>query len=311
MKKIYLLSLLSILIFVFQLAFVTINAQNDFILKNQENLTFDFTINNQINPYTEINFGDSTYLDSIIVQIMEEHHVPGASTYIFRDNQILWNRSYGYADIKQNKKVTDSTTFITASISKVFTATALMQLWEDGLFELDDNINNYLPPELQVVNPDYPDDAITFRHLLTHTSSIAYDWPLTASLYCIGDCPTPLESFLIDYLMPGGKYYNRGPFISWAPGTKWEYGNEDIALLGYLVEVLSDTSFEDYCQQNIFIPLGMNETSFFLSGMDNNNIALPYYEYSGGEHRTDGHVGFPVYPPWGAILRPLRETQPN
>jgi len=235
-------------------------------------------------------------LDSFIKETMSEYYIPGVSTCIVYDGQIVWDKSYGYANIEQDKKVTNATLFLLASISKTFAATALMQLWEDGLFGLDDNINDYLPPQLQVINPEYPNDIITFRQLLTHTSSIDSDSPLVGSLISWGsDCPISLESYLVNYFMPSGSYYSYGPFNSWAPGTKYEYCNTAFALIGYLVELLADTSFEDYCQKNIFTPLGMDETSWFLSGLDTNNIAMPYY-YTGGTYHPYGQYGIPDYP---------------
>jgi CubicO group peptidase (beta-lactamase class C family) len=226
---------------------------------------------------------------------MEQYHFPGLSTCIVKDGEIIHNGSYGFANFVKNREVTDSTTFVLASISKTITATAIMQLWEDGLFGLDDNINDYLPSELQIINPWFPVDPITFRQLLTHTSSIDMDWNLIYSLWCWGcDSPIALDSLLVNYFMPGGEYNSWGPFNNWAPGTAYDYSNPAIALTGYLVEVIADTPFADYCQKNIFTPLGMHETSWFLSGLDTNNIAAPH----GYTNQYDfyPHYGDPFYP---------------
>ena len=119
---------------------------------------------------------------------------------IVENDQIIWKGAYGYASIEQNKPVGDSTIFHIASISKLLTGTALMQLWEEGLFDLDDDINNYLPFEIR--NPNYPDDPITFRMLLTHTSSINDDWTQLIYLYTyIIDSPVSLESFVENYFL--------------------------------------------------------------------------------------------------------------
>ncbi len=223
---------------------------------------------------------DSAALDSFIIATMDQYHIPGVSACIIREGDVYWTGAYGYANIEQNQPVTDSTTFIIASSSKPFTATALMQLWEEGLFGLDDNINNYLPPELQIINPSFPNDSITFYQLLTHTSSIDNDFYYyvnLASIYSWGsDSPVSLDSFLVNYFMSGGSYYSLGPFNNWAPGAQWEYSNVAVTLIGYLVEAIADTPFADYCQENIFTPLGMYETSWFLAGLDTSNIAVPY-----------------------------------
>ena len=240
-------------------------------------------------------YPDSAALDSLIAGTLSAHHIPGLSACLLKDGLLKWTGSYGYADIEQGREVSDSTLFYLASISKTVTATAVMQLWEDGRFDLDDDINAYLPPQLQLTNPLYPDDAVTFRMLLAHTSSIDYDWSLINSLISWGsDCPIPLESFLIDYFMPGGSYYSHGPFAGWAPGSRYQYCNQAFALLGYLVEAIAGTSLETYCRENIFLPLGMDETSWFLSELDLDRIAVPY-KYSGG-YVPYGHYGLVVYP---------------
>jgi CubicO group peptidase (beta-lactamase class C family) len=156
-----------------------------------------------------------------------------------------------------------------------------MQLWEQGLFELDDDINGYLPPELQVHNPYYPSDSITFRMLLTHTSSINDNWSILNTLVSWGsDSPIPLDTFLVNYLVPGGYYYSALNYNNQQPGTEWDYSNAAITLVGYLVEVLSDTitgiTFSQHCQDSIFTPLNMHETSWFLSDLNINNLAVPY-----------------------------------
>jgi CubicO group peptidase (beta-lactamase class C family) len=108
-------------------------------------------------------------LESSILVVMEEHHIPGVAALIVKDDSVIWSGNFGYADIAGERMVGDSTLWSVFSISKLFTATALMQLWERGLFHLDDAVNDYLPPTLQFVNPNHPDIAITFRMLLSHT----------------------------------------------------------------------------------------------------------------------------------------------
>jgi CubicO group peptidase (beta-lactamase class C family) len=240
---------------------------------------------------------DSAALDSFIIATMDQYHIPGVSACIVREGEVYWTGVYGYSNIEQNLPVTDSTTFTVGSISKPFTATALMQLWEEGLFGLDDNINNHLPPELQIINPSFPDESITFRQLLTHKSSIDNDAGIWLSLTSPGsDSPISLYDYLVNYFMPGGSYYNWGPFNNWAPGAQWEYSNEAFALAGYLVEAIADTPFAEYCQENIFTPLDMHETSWFLDGLDTSKIAVGYSYNNNNNYVPYEHSGFPVYP---------------
>jgi CubicO group peptidase (beta-lactamase class C family) len=239
---------------------------------------------------------DSTSLDSFIVAKMEESHIPGVAACIVNDNQVVWQGYYGYANIEENKQVNDSTVFLIASISKLFTATALMQLWENDLFELDDDINDYLPDNLQVVNPNYVDIPITFRMLLSHTSSIDYDsYLINKNILSWGtDCPVPLDSFLVNYFMPEGSYYWMGPFLNFPPGTDFNYTSQAFGLIGYLVEVLADTPFSAYCQQYIFDPLQMRNTAWFLSQSNYELLATPY-EYSNNYDALEQY-GRPDYP---------------
>ncbi len=234
----------------------------------------------------------SSLLDRYIVTIMKQKHIPGLSAAIVRKNNIIWKGAFGYANINKNRLVEEDTLFIICSISKTITGVALMQLYDQGLFDLHDSVNDYLP--FQVYNPNHPSEEITFQMLLTHTSSIKDNWSVMP--YYPGDSPIPLGVYLEDYLTPGGAYYNPNKnFYTWAPGTKDAYCNIGVALAGYMVEAITGTPLEDYCQQNLFGPLVMNETSYFLSNLNKGHIAIPYY-WSGGNYVYIGHYGFSDYP---------------
>lgn len=138
----------------------------------------------------------SPYLDSEIMVKMETGHMAGLSACIIKNGEVSWNGNYGYANIEVEVPVDTSALFYNASISKTVTATPLIQLWEDGLFELDDDINDYL--SFDVYNPNYPEEPITFRMLCTHTSSIDNNPALLPVLW--GEDPDiPLGQFLYDY----------------------------------------------------------------------------------------------------------------
>jgi CubicO group peptidase (beta-lactamase class C family) len=249
--------------------------------------------NADLNSITIFSYFDDAGLDSMITAIMSSNSIPGVSACIIDDGKIEWEGYYGYSDIETNTQVTDSTLFLLASISKTITATAIMQLWEEGLFNLNDNINDYLPDDLQVVNPNFPDDIITFKMLLTHTSSLNDDWYVLYDLKVEGDSPVSLYNFLINYLVPGGSYYDSVfTYNSWSPGTILDYSNVGFALLGYLVEVIADTSFPGYCKKNIFQPLQMNHTGWLLSEVEENLLATPYNPY----YYPYQQYGIPWYP---------------
>ena len=225
---------------------------------------------------------------------MKATHLPGVATWASLNGEVIWQKCYGYANLEDSVPVADTTLFMLASISKTITATAAMQLWEREEFELDDDINDYLPFEVR--NPNHPDSVITFRMLMTHTSSIEDNWTVIDPLYVWGgDSPIPLGSFLEDYLVPGGAYYDSASnFHTYPPGDDFDYCNVAVALLGYLVEAIED-SFPIHCQDSIFDPLSMYETSWFLAGLNMNNIAVPYH-WSGVEYVPYQHYGYPDYP---------------
>ena len=178
-------------------------------------------------------------LDSLIIAAMETHHFAGMQALIVKNDEIVWNKNYGFANIGLNKPVQDSTLFLVASISKTILVTAFMQLWEDGLFNLDHNINDYLQPDFQVINPSHPSDTITFRMIMTHTSSINDNWGILDPLTVCGDSPISLDSMLVNYFTPGGIYYSPSNFNSWAPGAEgeWDYSNIGSCILAYVVDL--------------------------------------------------------------------------
>lgn len=237
---------------------------------------------------------DSTELDSFIEATMEQYHVPGLAACIVKRGEVVWTGSYGMAWIEQGLPVEDTTLFYLSSVSKTVTAIALMQLWEEGLFDLDDDINDYLP--FMVVNPNYPDSTITFRQLLLHTSSIADNDNVVWETMTCGDSPMALGVYLSNYLLPGGLHYDATlNFNDAAPGSVWDYCNNAIGLAGFLVEHITGTPFDQYCRDSIFVPLGMDETSWRLADLDSNNIAMPYIWNQ--TWIPYGHChGFPDYP---------------
>ena len=227
-------------------------------------------------------------LDDYIINEMETKHIPGLSAAIVSDTDVIWQGAYGFADIQQNIIVTNETLFKIGSVSKTITATALMQLYEQELFDLYDPINDYLP--YSVIHPSYPSTPITFHMLLTHSSGIIDNWSYL--FHYVGDAPISFQTFLMEYLLPGGDYYDAdGNFGSWEPGTSWSYTNIGVALIGYLVEVISGMNFTEYVQTNMFYFLDMNESGWYLRDLNISHIAMPYY-WDGSNYIPYGHIGW-------------------
>jgi CubicO group peptidase (beta-lactamase class C family) len=165
------------------------------------------------------------------------------------------------------------------SVSKTVTATAVMQLWEQNQFGLQDDVARHLPFPLR--NPHFPEVPITFEQLLTHRSSIK-DGPSYDRTYVCGDSPLALGEWLKAYFIPGGAYWDAANWHPWSPGTvnppaesNW-YSNVGFGVLGYLVEILSQRPFSAFCKERIFGPLGMHHTGWFLREIDVTLHATPY-----------------------------------
>ena len=224
MKKFY---LIIIAILLFQ---ISSNAQLEFFTDEQQQKI----LSEQLTDAITINI-DSLMLDSIIIDYKNSQSVPGIATLIIKDNNVIWNKNYGYRNLEYQLPVEDSTLFIMASISKTFMATAVMQLWENGLINLDGNINDYLHSGFTVVNPYFPNDTITVKMLMTHTSSIHDNWNFMSNLWSCGDFQETFESFLVNYLTPGGPYYSPNNFYYYHPGQYWNYSNVAVCLLALIV----------------------------------------------------------------------------
>jgi CubicO group peptidase (beta-lactamase class C family) len=232
---------------------------------------------------------DTTALDPFFLAKMKAANVPGLSVAVVGGGRIKWAKSYGLADIAAGKPVTNDTLFMLASVSKTVTSVALMQLLEDparGL-SLDQDVNGKLP--FSVRNPKFPSTPITYRMLLTHTSTLVDSdgyWAIAEpNPLPRGDSPIALLDFERDYV-PRADSWSSSP-----PGSAYEYSNTGAALLGLLVETISGKNLDEYAKANIFDRLGMKEASFFLRNLDASHVAIPYEQVT-----PLVHYGYPDYP---------------
>ena len=230
---------------------------------------------------------DDFLFDKKIELLMKMGRLPSLSASIINGDEVTWSNSYGFYDLENRKPATENTIYNIASISKTVTGTALMQLWEQDMFDLDEDVNNYLPFGLK--NPNFPDDPITFRMLLSHSSSLnpnrgisgfhEYLWSNFS-----GDPPFSFfpDPWLEQFLVPGGKWYNPSHWSKvYRPGEYNIYANVGFDLICYLVELISGEIFVEYCKEHIFIPLEMYNTSFNLSELNIDNVAIPYHYHDG------------------------------
>jgi len=237
--------------------------------------------------------------------LMKLSKLPSLSACIIKDDEVVWSNGFGFYDLENKKKATDNTIYLICSITKSITATALLQLYDQGLFDLDDDVNNYLSFSLR--NPNHPDDPITFRMLLAHQSSINSNVYCNATgQYYIGDYEIPSYPYpwLMDYLTPNGSLYSPEVWTGDKPGEKMHYSGIGYCLCGYLIELISGQKYKDYCKDHIFEPLQMYNTSFNLSDLNLDNVAIHYTINNSGLITTyDSHEHFTLLPYPGGGLR--------
>ena len=252
---------------------------------------YDFT-SRQDSIIQRNNYRNEEDLLQFIESTIQTHSIPGLSISVVKEGGIVWEKYFGYANIDENILVDENTMFILSSVSKTVTATALMQLFEEDLFSLEDDIDGYLP--FNINHPDYPLTPITFKMLLSHTSGIKDNWGVMP--YYDGDSQLELSYYLNQYFTPGGEFYNSNSnFTNSAPGTNYNYSNIGAALIGLLVEEISNQPFNEYCNENIFEPLGMDNAFWLLSEIENlDQVALPY-QLTGGSGDTCFEIGCGIY----------------
>lgn len=238
---------------------------------------------------------DKAELLEVLQDEMDKQKMTSLSFAVVKNGNLVVSDGLGYANESSKIQATAETRYLIASISKTITAVALMQLYEQQLFDLDDDINAFLP--YSVRNPDFPNTPITFRMLLSHHSSISDNHQNTVDLYCYGsDCSMTLETYFEEIFTPSGQYYSDDNFGTREPGTREDYSNVGLALVGYLVERIANQPFDEYCKANIFQPLGMNKTEWRLANTPLSELAIPYsQDLTGGKT----HYTFPDYPNGG------------
>ena len=225
-------------------------------------------------------------IDAEIKKEMNENQIPSLSATVIKNDRIVWQKHYGNSAVS-NSMPDSSSIYPTASVSKTIIVTAVMQLYEQGLISLDADLNDYLPFPLR--NPNYPDQILTIRHLLTHTSGLA--WPVDDYEvpgfydYHPYDSAPPLNEWIPEYVLPNGNHYVNAVWKNSISGERELYSNIGTGILGYLVEVVSGTDFNSYCKQSIFEPLEMHSTSYAYADLDMNKVVRKY----GGNYQPIEH----------------------
>jgi CubicO group peptidase (beta-lactamase class C family) len=209
------------------------------------------------------------FVDTLIIAQMAKENIPGAVFVLVRDGKILYQRGYGFANVARRQPVDPQRTiWRIGSISKVFTATAIVQLADRGRFQLTDDVNSYLTRFK--VPATFP-APVTFQHLLTHTAGFDEIRPGTRAETAAG--VLPLGDFLANKLI------RLRP-----PGRTISYSTYGVTLGGYLVEQVSGLEFEAYLARHIWGPLGMDRSNIVVPASLKADVAQGY-EYDNGANK--------------------------
>ena len=247
--------------------------------------------------------------------LVEKWEIPSLVAGVVVNDSLVWSKGFN-AD-------PNSDVYLLASITKPFVATAVLQLYERGLIDLDDGVDEYLPFTLR--HPTYPEKAVTIRMLLSHQSGLAHytdryrsytadkkilSWGSKKPGWNVLEYdPYPsFAEFLEGYLTPGGEYYSPDAWTSFEPGTELFYSSPGFDILGLVVETVSGQTLEEYLQENVVDPLGMTGTGFDVSDHLDRQ-ALPYERVVGVLSKTI--IELPLYDRYRIGGGGIRSTVPD
>jgi len=212
-------------------------------------------------------------LQDSIQKILIETKTPGAAIVMVSDDEVVWLKGLGKADIENNLDVNEKTMFRLGSVSKLFVGLAILKLQEEGRLNLKDKVRDILP-DIKIINPWEEQYPIRIEHLLEHTSGLN-DWSF-AELASNDPKPKTLKESL--------EYYPKGREARFAPGTRKQYSNLAVSIAAYIVEKVSGVPYEEYIATNFFKPMGMANMTFRYTdqyqktgakGYDEGNL-MPY-----------------------------------
>jgi CubicO group peptidase (beta-lactamase class C family) len=226
-----------------------------------------------VEPWPEARFADPDRpkklaaafpeIDSLFTRWVERQRMPGAAMGVIIDGELAWVQVAGVVDVASRAPVTPDTVFRIASMTKSFTAEAILKLRDEGKLALDDPVSRYVPELAGLPPPTRDSPALTIRHLLTHSEGFPEDNPW-------GDRQLAQTDETMRAWMRGGI-----PF-STAPGTAYEYSNYGFAILGQVVARASGQPYAGFMRAGILDPLGMKASTFEASEVPRDRLARGY-----------------------------------
>jgi CubicO group peptidase (beta-lactamase class C family) len=236
-------------------------------------------------------------IDGQLTKALYEKNIPGMSVAIFFDKSIIWKNSYGYSDIELKIPATSRTVFGIGSITKLFTATMLMQLRDQGKLRLDDPVEKYLPG-FKIKSRFADSGSITFRQIASHVGGLPSEAPLGYWNTCIFPSITEIMKSL------------ESIELTFPPMTKLKYSNLGYAILGHALESIADTSYVQYVTDHILKPLGMNETCFNFSELDDkfkSQVAKGYIKSRDNQFKVAPYIELNGLTPAGQLYSSVED----
>src|SRR5690606_39157703 len=252
-------------------------------------------------------------LDAMLEGAMQREQVPGLVAMVVKDGKIVYHAAKGMADVETGKTMEKNSIFRIASQSKAITSTAVMILWEEGKFRLDDPISKYIPEfkTPQVLGSVRSGDTTyntrpstkesTLRPLLTHTSGLGYGVidggeRMKMSYHKAG----VTDLFTTENIKSGESVKRLAALpLHHEPGAKFTY-SEGLDVLGYLIEVVSGMPFDEFLKTRLFDPLGMNDTRFYLDDSQASRLVTVHTWKEGSWASYPVTFYDPAYPKTGA-----------
>jgi CubicO group peptidase (beta-lactamase class C family) len=210
---------------------------------------------------------------------MRSGGLPGLQTVVVKNGRIVWSKSFGYAVLDSpgpRRAMTNDSILWSASVAKILVTVAVLQQMEKGRLALDDDINQSVP--FSVRNTQWPDVPITWRMLLTHTSSLnEEDDARVNSTLVYGKDPTATLEDVVnqDFAADGSRHW-AGQWRAGKPGTERIYSNDAFALAGFALQTVVHEPLDRYIQHAIFDPLRMTSSSYWLAKLPTSRLAVGY-----------------------------------
>ena len=194
-------------------------------------------------------------------EFVQKKEVAGTVTLVATKDKVVHLEAVGQADVAGKQPMREDTIFWIASMTKPITATAVMMLQDEGKLSVEDPVGKYIPELKDLKTKEGKPANLTLRHLLTHTGGLGE----------ANSDQSRAAKTLAD-LIP---HYASQP-VKFEPGTKWEYSQSSINSLGRIVEIVSGKPFQDFLDERLFKPLGMKDTTFYLSEQQMPRVAKSY-----------------------------------